>query len=70
VFPTCSWKEIVDLFIQASSGLAPAHEAGIVHRDLKPDNVLMDERDRARVTDFGLARLQGVGGGEGPSIER
>jgi tetratricopeptide (TPR) repeat protein/predicted Ser/Thr protein kinase len=51
-----SWKEIVELFIQAGRGLAAAHEAGIIHRDFKPDNVLMGERGRARVTDFGLAR--------------
>lgn len=33
-----------------------AHQQGILHRDLKPSNVLLDDRDRARITDFGLAR--------------
>src|SRR5262249_52033113 len=33
------------------------HARGIVHRDIKPDNVLVDRDDRARIADFGLARV-------------
>ena len=42
---------------QIASALTFAHEQGIVHRDLKPNNVLLDERDNAYLTDFGIAKM-------------
>jgi tetratricopeptide (TPR) repeat protein len=46
---------------QVVSGLRAAHEVGIVHRDLKPANILIDESEKAIITDFGIARSTDAG---------
>jgi serine/threonine protein kinase len=51
-----TWREIIDVFLQAGKGLVAAHGTGLLHRDFKPDNVLVGGDGRVRVTDFGLAR--------------
>ncbi len=54
---TLSISQTRDIARQICDGLGAAHGAGVIHRDLKPANVLLDEHQRVKIIDFGLARL-------------
>jgi beta-lactam-binding protein with PASTA domain/predicted Ser/Thr protein kinase len=46
----------IDITLQILKAARFAHRRGVIHRDLKPHNVIVDESDQAKVTDFGIAR--------------
>jgi serine/threonine-protein kinase len=53
--------ETARIAAEVASGLAHAHGRGLVHRDLKPANILFDAEDRAKIADFGIARMGDAG---------
>ncbi|HLX56755.1 MAG TPA: protein kinase [Ktedonobacteraceae bacterium] len=46
----------LDYTRQIAEGLDTAYEHGVVHRDIKPQNIVIDSKGVAKITDFGLAR--------------
>jgi eukaryotic-like serine/threonine-protein kinase len=54
------FRSVARVGVQAAEALAHAHAQGVLHRDIKPANLLIDTQGNVWITDFGLAKLEGL----------
>jgi len=51
-------KVFPEILVQMLEGLEFSHSRGVIHRDIKPGNILISEMGAAKISDFGIARLE------------
>ena len=49
-------EETVNISLQVAKGIQAAHKKGIIHRDIKPQNIVINDKNIVKITDFGIAR--------------
>lgn len=51
-------REALSITVKIARALSFAHENNIIHRDVKPENILLDEQNYPKITDFGVVMHQ------------
>ena len=49
--------DTLNVVMQICEALQFAHGEGVVHRDIKPENILIDQKGRVKIADFGIAKV-------------
>lgn len=57
--PALKVGEMLRILREVAEGLDFAHQLGVIHRDIKPSNILIDKQGRAKIADFGIAKVAG-----------
>lgn len=52
-------EDCVGIFLQVLQGVGYAHQIQVIHRDIKPANIIITPEGRAKITDFGIAKVAG-----------
>jgi serine/threonine protein kinase/formylglycine-generating enzyme required for sulfatase activity len=61
------WQQVLDIALDLARGLAAAHRRGVLHRDVKPANAILTTEGRAKLLDFGLARVMDISPADDPA---
>lgn len=51
-------QRATEISCQIAEGLSAAHAQGVIHRDIKPENIFLTNEGRAKILDFGIARIE------------
>ena len=49
-----NWEKAIEIILAVTTGLHHAHKHKIIHTNIRPSNILFDEEDVPKLTDFGL----------------
>jgi len=52
-------EQVLKYFFQCAKALDYAHQKGVTHRDIKPANIMISNRDAVKISDFGIAYVEG-----------
>ena len=50
-------EKVIPLFVQILDGVSYAHHRNVIHRDIKPSNIIITEDGKAKILDFGIAKI-------------